>query len=67
MQYYTYMLRHFVWNNYTRIFIGLKVIFQVLSKTNETRRYPQGIQKLVSTYLLGAQFAGRVVFSGGQN
>ena len=33
----------------------------------ETRRYPRGIQILVSTYLLGAQFAGGVVFWASQN
>ena len=32
-----------------------------------TRRYLQGIQKLVSTYLLGAQFAGGVVFWASEN
>ena len=35
--------------------------------TESTRRYPQGIQKLVSTYLLVAQFAGGVVFWASKN
>ena len=39
----------------------------VSSNTKETRRYPRGIQILVSTYLLGAEFEGGVVFWASQN
>ena len=33
----------------------------------QTRRYPRGIQILVSTYLLRAEFAGGVVFWASEN